>query len=240
MMPAAAMRLGVAMLVAVTLPLTAARHLPAWTLAATLEEAAQSARGTLVGRVEIRHAALPVRRPDVADLGAAASPHLPDLRQAVVYLETAPSGAFEHRPAGRARMDQRDETFLPGVLAVTVGAEVDFPNNDSIYHNVFSLSRTKRFDLGRYPRGRSRSVVFDRAGVVRVFCDIHSHMSAFILVFNHPYHATSGAAGGRYRIEGVPPGTYDVSAWYEGETRQTRTVTIGPGGGEVELDFVVP
>jgi plastocyanin len=201
--------------------------------------AAQPARGAIVGRVDIQRPGPRIeRRPDVAGLGAAAAPAMPDVPHAVVYLETAPSGAFEDRPAGRARMDQRNEMFLPRVVAVTVGAQVDFPNSDTTYHNVFSLSRPKRFDLGRYPQGRSRSVVFDRPGIVRVFCDIHSHMSAFVLVFSHPYYASTDADG-RYRIDNVPPGTYTVVAWHEGADRDTRSVTVPPRGGEVELDFVV-
>jgi hypothetical protein len=104
---------------------------------------------------------------------------------------------------------------------------------------VFSLSKTKRFDLGRYARGRSKSVRFDHPGVVRVFCDIHSHMSAFVLVFSHPFYSTSDADG-RYRLDNIPPGTYTVSAWHEGAARDTRTVTIPPQGGTVDLDFVIP
>ena len=84
-------------------------------------------------------------------------------------------------------MDQRNETFVPHVLAITVGTTVDFPNSDNTYHNVFSLRGPRQFDLGRYAAGRSKSVRFDRPGIVRVFCEIHSHMNAFILVFNHRY-----------------------------------------------------
>jgi plastocyanin len=192
----------------------------------------------LRGRVEIRRVITPVeRRPGVADLGSAAVRDLPDRRRAVVYLETAPGGAFEDRQPDRGRMDQRNETFLPNVLAITAGTVVDFPNNDSTYHNVFSLSKAKRFDLGRYAQGRSKSVRFDRPGIVRVFCDIHSHMSAFILVFSHRYFATTDGEG-RYRITNIPSGTYAVVAWHDGADRETRTVTI-PDGGSVELDFLV-
>ena len=204
-----------------------------------LNQAPRRPLGSIRGRVDIRRVVLaPERRPDVAGLTTPAPREQPDTRRAVVYLETAPAGAFEDRDAGRARMDQRNETFLPHVLAVDEGTVVDFPNNDSTYHNVFSLSKAKRFDLGRYARGRSRAVRFDRPGIVRVFCDIHSHMSAFVLVFSHPYYAST-EADGRYRIDNVPPGTYALAAWHEGSTRETRTVTIPPQGGPVDLDFVV-
>jgi plastocyanin len=195
--------------------------------------------GSLRGRVEFRRALPPPeRRPGVADLNSPGVRDVADRRRAVVYLETAPRGAFEDREPQRGRMDQRNETFLPNVLAITVGTVVDFPNNDSTYHNVFSLSKPRRFDLGRYAKGRSKSVRFDRPGVVRVFCDIHSHMSAFVIVFNHRYFDTTDAEG-RYRIDAIPPGTYNVAAWHDGATRETRTVTI-PEGGAVELDFAVP
>ena len=98
-----------------------------------------------------------------------------------------------------------NETFVPHVLPIVAGTTVDFPNNDHTYHNVFSLSKTKTFDLGRYAVGRSKSVRFDRPGIVRVFCDIHSHMSAFIIVFAHRYFALADIDGA-YRLENVPPG----------------------------------
>ena len=118
-----------------------------------------------------------------------------------------------------------------------MGTTVDFPNSDRTYHNVFSLSKARRFDLGRYGRGQSKSVRFDRPGVVRVFCDIHSHMSAFILVFAHRFFAVTDAEG-RYRIDGLPPGAYTVVAWNDGQERETRTVQVNEGAA-TELDFVV-
>jgi hypothetical protein len=132
-------------------------------------------------------------------------------------------------------MDQRNETFVPHLLAVTTGTVVDFPNSDRIYHNVFSLSKVARFDLGRYAVGRSKAVRFDRPGIVRVFCDIHSHMNAFILVFSHPFFAVTDTEG-RYRIDRVPRGTYSVIAWQEGTASDPRQVTL-PEGGTTELDF---
>src|SRR5687768_13352930 len=200
---------------------------------------AQPRFGAIRGRVDVQRVVIPAeRRPNPADLGTPPPREIPDLRRAVVYLETAPRAALESREPVRARMDQRNETFLPHVLAVDSGTLVDFPNNDSTYHNVFSLTKTNKFDLGRYARGKSKSIRFNSPGVVRIFCDIHSHMSAFVLVFSHPFYAKP-EVDGRYRIDNVPPGTYKVSAWHEGETRETKTVTVPPQGGDVDLDFAI-
>ncbi len=203
------------------------------------EHSASAARpGTIRGRVELRRPALPAeRRPGVADLGTPAPRDVPDLLRSVVYLESAPRGAFETSEGGHAVMDQRNETFVPHVLAIMTGTTVDFPNSDKFYHNVFSLSKTRSFDLGRYAAGHSRTVRFDRAGIVRVFCDIHSHMNAFILVFSHPFFALTDAEG-RYRIDNVPPGTYGVVAWNEGTPSDTKQALV-PDGGISELDFTI-
>jgi hypothetical protein len=127
---------------------------------------------------------------------------------------------------------------VPHVLAIVAGTVVDFPNNDETYHNVFSLSKTKAFDLGRYAAGRSKSVRFDKPGIVRVFCDIHSHMSAYVLVFAHRYFAVTDDEG-RYRIENLPPGTYTVFAWNEAMPLESRRVTIPDDGGDVDLSFTL-
>lgn len=197
------------------------------------------APGAVRGRLEIkRPAKAPERRPDASDPGVPGPRDTSELTRGVVYLETAPRGAFEERESARAVMDQRNESFVPHVVAVMAGAVVDFPNSDRTYHNVFSLSKAKRFDLGRYAAGRSKSVRFDRPGVVRVFCDIHSHMNAFILVFNHPFFDVTGPDG-RFRLDNVPAGTYTVVGWYEGDARVTRPVTV-PAGTAVDLELVIP
>ena len=178
------------------------------------------------------------RRPGVTDVGSAAVIHdVSDRLRSVVYLETAPRGAFETSEPGHAVMDQHNETFVPHVLAITTGTTVDFPNSDKFYHNVFSLSKVARFDLGRYAAGHSRPVRFDRAGIVRVFCEIHSHMNAFILVFSHPFFAMTDDEG-RYRIENVPPGSYNVFAWNEGTYSEPKPVTVADGC-VAELDFTL-
>jgi plastocyanin len=204
--------------------------------ASVVVRAPAAASGAIAGVVEVPDSLrAPARRPRVADLGMPEPRDVPDWRHSVLYLETAPRGAFEERET-RVRMDQRHEAFVPHILAITVGTTVDFPNNDATFHNVFSLSRTRSFDLGRYAAGHSKSVRFDRPGIVRVFCDIHSHMSAFILVFSHRFFAVTDDAG-RYRIEDVPPGSYTVVVWNERLPQASKPVTIPAAGGTVTLDF---
>jgi plastocyanin len=204
-------------------------------LAATPARAAQP--GTIRGHVEVRReSGPPPSRPTVAEVGRAPVEPI-DRRRSVVYLEAAPQGAFEEPERTRVVLDQRDQTFVPHVLAIITGTTVDFLNSDRTFHNVFSLSKAKRFDLGRYPRNEVRSVRFDRPGVVRVFCDIHSHMSAFILVFAHRYFSVT-EADGSYRIDRVPAGNYSLVAWNEGQERETRAVEV-PAGGSAEADFVL-
>ncbi len=196
--------------------------------------------GIIRGHVDVRRApATQVeRRPAVNELGMPGMHGPIDTTRSVVYLESAPAAAFADAEPQRATMDQRNETFVPHVLALTVGTTVDFPNSDHTYHNVFSLRGPKPFDLGRYAAGRSRSVRFDRPGIVRVFCEIHSHMSAFILVFSHRYFAVTGADG-RYQISRVPPGRYTLVAWNEGSVRESRQIVMPDDQAIIEADFSV-
>ena len=199
---------------------------------------AVAASGTIRGRVELRRPPPTVdRRPNISELGAGGRRDTSDRLRSVVYLDTAPRGAFEQAESVHAVMNQRNEAFVPHVIAITTGSTVDFPNGDRIYHNVFSLSKPATFDLGRYAAGRSKSVRFDRPGIVRVFCEIHSHMSAFILVFGHPFF-TMTDTDGRYRLDNIPPGTYSVVAWNEGTASDPAPVTV-PNGGTAELDIPI-
>lgn len=158
-----------------------------------------------------------------------------EVRHVVVYLKDAPKATVTPM---HAEIRQRNENFVPRVVAVTVGSTVDFPNDDPIYHNVFSLSRAKTFDLGRFPQGKSRSERFDKPGIVRVFCQIHSHMSATVMVFDHPWF-TVPDEGGMFDLSNVPPGAHQVTAWHErlGETTMDLRVE---GGRAATIDFVLP
>ncbi|MDE3058944.1 MAG: hypothetical protein KGJ59_13405 [Bacteroidota bacterium] len=143
--------------------------------------------------------------------------------KAVVYLESVP-GTYDP-PKEHARLDQRDLLFRPLVLPVLAGTTVDFPNDDPLYHNVFSISGPKEFDLGRYPKGQKKSVLFDRAGIVSVFCEIHSYMFSTILVLQNPFFATPDDDGA-YVISNIPAGTYKMNFWFGRKKVESRTVTI--------------
>ncbi len=149
--------------------------------------------------------------------------------RAVVYLESdeLDRGTYP-LPAQKPILDQKNLQFHPHVLPILVGTTVEFPNRDNLFHNVFSYSGPKDFDLGRYPKDDSRSVTFDRPGIVRVYCDIHSHMHATILVLRHPFFAVPDD-NGAYVIRNVPPGKYRLVLWYERELAERRTVEVRAG-----------
>ena len=158
-----------------------------------------------------------------------------ELRHVVVYVKDAPHMTVAPM---RAEIHQRNENFVPRVVAVTVGSIVDFPNDDPIYHNVFSLSRTKTFDLGRFPQGKSRGERFDKPGVVKVFCQIHSHMSATVMVFDHPWFAIPDEQG-MFALSGVPAGVHQITAWHERLGDTTLQLRVEPGR-PATIDFVLP
>jgi plastocyanin len=144
----------------------------------------------------------------------------------IVYLEGVPASAVTAETKHVIR--QRDVQFEPRISIVVKGTTVEFPNNDKIFHNVFSTSRPARFDLGLYRDGASKSVPFKREGVVDVFCNIHPEMSARVFVVPNSHFATTDASG-KFRIAGVPAGTYPVVAWEAHGNAVRGKVTIASG-----------
>jgi len=159
---------------------------------------------------------------------------IPDPPSAVVYLE----GDFPRKTAlPRAQMAQKNLEFDPLLLAIQVGTTVEFPNQDETYHNVFSFSKPKRFDLGRY-RGDEVPIptqVFDKPGAVALHCDIHEHMRAIILVLETPYFLKTDALG-HYRIGNLPAGHYKFKAWLDSKTTLERDVEL-KSGATLHVDF---
>jgi plastocyanin len=164
------------------------------------------------------------------------APKTSEIANVIVFLKDVPRSA--ELAATHTTIEQKDEAFVPRVVAITRGSIVNFPNADPYFHNVFSLSRGASFDLGRYPRGDTRSRRFTTAGLVKVFCHIHSHMTASIMVFDHPYFRIP-SADGSFAIDDVPPGTYQVSAWHEriGESISPLRVDAGR---TARIEFVLP
>lgn len=159
-----------------------------------------------------------------------------ELRDFVVSVAEAPRPASAV-PRTVAVTTQKDASFDPHVLPVCVGTTVRWPNEDDIFHNVYSSSEIKPFDLDYYKRERVPEVVFDRVGRVDVFCAIHTKMHCIILVLPNPYFALADEHG-KFVIRDVPPGTYQLQAWHERLPGTTRAVVVPPEG-EVRVDFVL-
>ncbi|HEY0875360.1 MAG TPA: hypothetical protein VGD94_17930 [Vicinamibacterales bacterium] len=159
-----------------------------------------------------------------------------ELTNVVISIKDAPPVAV--LPVTGATISQRDESFVPRVAAITRGSTVTFPNLDSYFHNVFSLSRGASFDLGRYPRGESRDRTFTRPGLVKVYCNLHSQMSATIVVLDHPFY-TIPSADGSFVLNDVPAGRYTLGAWHERIGENLAPVDIQPGG-TAHVNFVLP
>ncbi len=189
---------------------------------------AAHAQSTVEGRVALpktRTAPVLNQRYEIAVAKSGALATSPPL--AVVYLE----GAFPATPPPPVvEMKQKDLTFDPPLLPVQVGTKVEFPNLDDTYHNVFSYSPAKRFDLGRY-RSDEKPVpfqVFDVAGLVTLRCDIHEHMRALILVLATPYFTITDAEG-KFRLTGLPAGRYTLKAWIDSKTTKSQPVELRDG-----------
>jgi plastocyanin len=192
------------------------------------------AEARVEGRVELpkSHVApVMAKRYEIVTRGGVLSTQPP---LAVVYLD----GSFPNAPAPATKeVAQKGLTFIPALLPVRVGTRVEFPNLDDTYHNIFSYSPAKRFDLGRYrPEERPiPSVVFDTSGLVTLRCDIHEHMRGLILVLNTPYFVMTNTEG-RFRLAGLPSGRYTLKAWIDSKTTREKPVEL-KNGETLHVDF---
>jgi plastocyanin len=166
-----------------------------------------------------------------------------ELRDFVVYID-GPVGTNAAVPPSQPAMissthvTQQGAMFSPHVLPVVVGTTVQWPNNDQIFHNVFSMSETTNFDLGLYKGDRpDKRITFNKAGRADVFCSIHANMHCIVLVLENPYFCLADERN-HYAISNVPPGTYKLKAWHERMPPQVREITV-PETGEVKADFVL-
>lgn len=159
-----------------------------------------------------------------------------DRSDVVIYIEQMPRKYLSTKK--NRSMAQRDKSFVPRLVAVARGSTIDFPNEDKFFHNVFSLSEGNTFDLGLYRAGESKSVTFDKTGVVDVYCNIHPNMWAQILVLDNPFFTTS-AKDGTFELSKLPPGSYKLAAWVTGNSEPARQDVKVEPGKRVELKFEV-
>lgn len=198
-----------------------------FTMATSSPAPASAQTGTIEGTVTASERAPRRTVNRYAGSGDAAARTLQDVPN-IAYLEGTIAGAPRMTAPTGAEIAQRDTAFAPGTLIVPVGTPVAFPNRDGFYHNVFSFSPAQRFDLGRYPRGESKSVTFDDAGVVKVYCEVHQYMRAAVIVVENPYHAEVGADG-RFTIRNVPAGTHRLVVWDIERRPEELDVTVTAG-----------
>jgi plastocyanin len=196
--------------------------------------------GSIVGHVTLTARVHGTPLPSSAYPTRAIQPHdvqaAPEIRNVVVYLKGVKYGGA--LATSRVSIRQEHESFVPRVVAITRGSTVDFPNADPFFHDVFSLSSAAAFDLGHYPPGQSRSEKFLKAGLVKVYCHIHSQMSASILVLDHPYF-TIPELDGNFTLPNVPPGHYTTVGWHERIGEYTATVDV-EAGKAATVDLSLP
>jgi plastocyanin len=156
----------------------------------------------------------------------------------VIYLEGAGPATIDSASPPPLKMQQLDRRFTPDLLVVPVGSTVSFPNMDPIFHNIFSLSKPKTFDLGSYDKGETRQVVFPKPGIVDVYCHLHPNMTATVVVTPNRWYARSDRSG-HYEIQNVPPGTYTVVAWHKSAGFFRKSIVIENGHDSV-ADFFIP
>jgi plastocyanin len=219
-----------------------------------LSAGAQSITGTILIKKKLTRrsvtAAIPVyQRGTTVALGKDGDDEDPlakERARVVIYLEgpkvagmgVADAGAAGAAPAAPLQVEQLNRRFLPDMVVIPAGSTVTFPNMDPIFHNIFSLSKAKSFDLGNYDKGETRSVVFSKPGIVEVYCHLHPNMAATVVVTPNRWYARVDRSG-QYQIPDVPPGQYTVVAWHKAAGFFRKTITVEPGQNAV-ADFFIP
>jgi plastocyanin len=153
-------------------------------------------------------------------------------RDAVVSIE----GDKTATPLGKVVVDQRNKAFSPHVSVVTVGTTIEFPNNDTVFHNVFAYFDARKFDLGMYPQGAKKSVTFPKTGFVSLQCNVHSEMSAYIVVVDTPYYAKTDGQG-HFTVKNVPDGQYTVKVWHESGAYLSQPLTVKGNDAPLKLEI---
>ena len=181
-----------------------------------------TAAGVVKGRVELINSTLKPRGGRV------------DASGVVIWLTPLDRAAPRNGPKQKRTINQRDKRFSPHVVAIEAGAQVDFPNDDPFFHNVFSIYNGKKFDLGLYASGETRPVTFNRPGVSYIFCNIHPRMSAVVVAVDSPWFAVSDSTGA-FAIANVPEGRYRLGVWHERAKPElldalARNVTVEANG----------
>ena len=156
----------------------------------------------------------------------------------VIYLEGSEPASAEATGRPPLQIQQIDRRFSPDLVVTPVGSTVSFPNMDPIFHNIYSLSKPKTFDLGSYDKGETRRVVFPKPGVVEIYCHLHPNMAATVVVTPNSWYACPDA-GGQYRIPSVPPGQYTLVAWHKSAGFFRKPIVVESGHGAA-VDFLIP
>jgi len=160
-----------------------------------------------------------------------------EVKSVVIYLEGLGLEGVRPAKSRTPMLDQRDAEFIPHVLPVVKGTSVQIVNRDRTYHNVFSLSNVKKFNIGRRPTGEEVPVSFEKSGVIQVFCDIHSNMSAFIVVLDNPMF-TQPLENGEFHLTNIPAGRFTIKSWHERLSAPPQEVTVR-AGENTKVDFTL-
>lgn len=206
---------------------------------------AESIEGTIVVRKQLTKrrvtAAVPLyqRGPGPAlPADAEDDPLAAERARVVIWLEGMRSNLIQPDAPQTVKIEQENRRFIPETVVIPVGGKVTFPNLDPIFHNVFSLSKPRTFDLGNYPKGETRTVTFPEPGIVYVNCHLHPNMTAVIVVAPSRWN-TKADRDGSFTLKNVPPGEYTVVAWHKAAGFFRRQMQVGPGH-DPRIEFLIP